>query len=742
MSSGHRGQRSMRVIRRRGWLVVAMLVASFVVPLTAQANTLPDNRVYEQVSPVLKNGFDAGAPAGSVRYAMAAADGGGLLYGSRGPMGEANRGLQEYSVGRRGVGGWSSVSAVPPTWVAIPFVGGHTPWSVVPSSDLSSLLFSASGSFVPDNPETGNAQLSGALNLGHADGSVEWVTRPQIPNPVPAPGSIEIRTVQPVGGTPDLSTLYFWGSPTLLPQDAARAPSYDDAWGLYEYSAGTLRPAGTLPDGSEDPGGAAPASTGNSARDIINILTAEAFGNQVSRDGSTLWFVSPDPGADPDQGPVTQLYVRRGGHSRLVSRGPGGSVAPSGVVGLHTLNGGRFSDPRGHQFAFGSADGGSAVFQSVDALTADAPSDGSVKSYRYVVATDTVSYLPGVDGATVVAASDDGRRFLFGNTSRIGVWDDGSITTVVPISVNAAPQVAPARATASGSVFVFSTSASIPGFNSGGAVQVYRYDVTQDKTVCVSCPPAGVVTAGDATLANQIKEGPLLAPRDVSADAQRVFFQSPDALVSRDSNGQEDVYEWTPAGVSLISSGRSPRPSYLLDSSVSGDDVFFATSEGLDGGDTDGSYDVYDARVGGGFKKADVAAPCAGDGCRSGVSGPAVLPSSASARLSGAGNQQPSADGPEPSARLKLGGRRVAGGRLEVSVTIARPGRVSVSGGGLRSVGKSYAKAGTYKLVAALSASAKRSLKAKRRLKLSVRVGFSPRSGPASSVKFVANAKA
>jgi hypothetical protein len=737
MSRGHRGHRTMPTARRGVRTALGMVLATLVVPLTAQASALPDNRVYEQVSPALKNGFDAGAPSGGVQYAMATADGDGVFFGSRGPMGEANRGLQQYSVGRRGTDGWATVSAVPPTWEAQLNAAGHAPQSVLPSSDLSSLLFNAAGSFVPDNPST-PLSTSGALNLSHADGSVEWVTRPQIPNPVPAPGNIAAQTVQPVGGTPDLSTVYFWGSPTLLAQDAARAPL---AWGLYEYSNGRLEPAGTLPDGSEDPGGAAPASTGSSARDIFNLLSAEAFGNQVSRDGSTLWFVSPDPGTNPSAGPVTQLYVRRGGHSTLVSRMPDKSKAPSGATAVATLNG-PFSDSGRHQFAFGSVDGSSAVFQSVDALTVDAPADGSLKSYRYEVASDAVHYLPGVGGSTVVAASDDGRRFLFGDQSRIGVWDDGTIRTLANGSVGSAGQVAPARATASGSVFVFSTQAPIPGAGSpGGSVQVYRYDLAADKTVCVSCGPAGGV-ASDATLANQLREGDLLAPRDVSADGRRVFFESSDALVSQDTNGQKDVYEWTPGGVALISSGRSQRASYLLDSSASGDDVFFATTEDLAAADRDGSYDVYDARAGGGFQKADQAAPCAGDGCRAGVSGPVAVPSPGSARFSGAGNEEPPADGPEPSAKLKLGSRRVSGGRLEVSVRIARPGRVTVSGIGLRGVSKSYVKAGSYRLVVGLSAKAKRSLKSRRGLRLSVRAGFSPQSGPASSVTFVLAAKA
>ena len=47
----------------------------------------------------------------------------------------------------------------------------------------------------------------------------------------------------------------------------------------------------------------------------------------------------------------------------------------------------------------------------------------------------------------------------------------------------------------------------------------------------------------------------------------------------------------------LISSGTSPEESYYVDNSESGDDVFFVTSAGLVAQDTDGSADMYDARV-------------------------------------------------------------------------------------------------------------------------------------------------
>jgi hypothetical protein len=756
--NAHLQPRRPKMTKALGTLLVAAGALLAALPIAAQA-ALPDGRVHEQVSPVDKFGGDAGATRGSWGYAHATADGSGVLYKSGGAIGEPVRGLQEYSVSRRGGGGWATVSALPAGSQDRLSTIGHDPRTLLPSSDLTKLVFSSSGSYIPDeNPDLGNNEAL-ALYLAHADGTIDWLTRPLIANPDPAPGHIQYTGLfQPVGAAPDLSTVYFWSQPTLLPQDDARASSGLGGWGLYEYSDGGLKPAGTLPDGTEDPGGAAPAATNSGSRTINNFITPEMSANQVSRDGSTLFFVSPDPGPNPDIGPVTQLYVRRDGHSTLVSHAPDGTPTPSGAKPVRQLN----SVPDGfpQQFAYASPDGGVAIFQSVDALTPDAPSNSAIKSYRYDVATDTVSYLPGVGnngpdffGSTVVAASDDGRRFLFSDGG-IKLWDHGVIKTLAPSD---GAQLAPARATGPGSVFVFSTNASIGGANSGGFTQIYRYDVAEDKTTCLSCPPAGVVPSAEATLAIEriTGDGPpphngnLAAPRGISADGQRVFFQSPDPLVDEDINRAADylgrplgidVYEWTPAGVSLISGGRSQLPSLVMDNSASGDDVFFTTAEGLADDDTDGAYDVYDARVGGGFKKPAVVAPCTGDGCQGGVTGPPPLGDPGSSVFSGAGDERERV--PAPSARLALGTRKFAKGALAVTVRIARPGRVKVSGSGLQTTTHTYRKSGRFQIKVSVSEGGKRTLRIKHRLKLRVRVDFAPKSGAASSVKFVLNAKA
>ena len=162
-------------------------------------------------------------------------------------------------------------------------------------------------------------------------------------------------------------------------------------------------------------------------------------------------------------------------------------------------------------------------------------------------------------------------------------------------------------------------ASSMPGgFNSGGFKQIYRYDAPANTLGCVSCPPHGVIPTGDAAMspaASRVKLKNAVENADrhsrvgrssvVSPPmAVRVFFDTPDPLVPQDTNTGSpdsniprmasrmcrgrDVYEWENGVVYLISSGKSPRDSYFLDNSENGDDVFFATTEGLVPGDTDG----------------------------------------------------------------------------------------------------------------------------------------------------------
>jgi hypothetical protein len=235
-----------------------------------------------------------------------------------------------------------------------------------------------------------------------------------------------------------------------------------------------------------------------------------------------------------------------------------------------------------------------------------------------------------------------------------------------------------ARATPDGRALAFVSSRSLTGYDNADLVngkanlEVYRYEVGAPGPVCVSCNPSRARPVGRSLAlpsTNHIPpagsslsrpENDLYAPRVISADGKRLFFNSYDALVLRDTNGKADVYEWESASgqkecegmgaelyvqaasgcISLISSGQSPSDSEFLDASEDGDDAFFTTGASLLPQDP-GLIDVYDARSGGGLPAPPAPpGPCQGEACQFGAP-PPNDPTPASASFKGAGNLKP-----------------------------------------------------------------------------------------------------
>jgi hypothetical protein len=152
--------------------------------------------------------------------------------------------------------------------------------------------------------------------------------------------------------------------------------------------------------------------------------------------------------------------------------------------------------------------------------------------------------------------------------------------------------------------------------------------------------------------------------RPLSDDGRYVFFDTAEALVAQDTNGERDVYEYdaTTGQTYLISSGTCACESVFVDATPDGSDVFIDTHEKLVAADEGASADLYDARVNGGFaaQSTPAAAPCAGEECQPpGAASPQLLtPSSAS--FLGAEGQASAGQGsggkatPRTSRRQKL----------------------------------------------------------------------------------------
>ena len=139
-------------------------------------------------------------------------------------------------------------------------------------------------------------------------------------------------------------------------------------------------------------------------------------------------------------------------------------------------------------------------------------------------------------------------------------------------------------------------------------------------------------------------------------DAGQVFFETNEALVPSDTNGQRDVYEYEGAGAHLISSGTSSFETALEDVSENGNNVFFRSNQQLVPQDNqEGQIVTYDARVDGGFAEPSSPPPCTtADACRTPVlPQPSVYGAPASQTFSGLGNLAPLVAKPKATPKAK-----------------------------------------------------------------------------------------
>jgi hypothetical protein len=214
-------------------------------------------------------------------------------------------------------------------------------------------------------------------------------------------------------------------------------------------------------------------------------------------------------------------------------------------------------------------------------------------------------------------------------------------------------QALTARVSANGRWLAFMSQRPLTGYDNEDVTsvrpgermdeEVFLYHAPESGSgalVCASCDPTGArphgreyaqiqVAGGDriwqptSMLAANLpgwtpySGGKALYQSRYLSDSGRLFFNSSDALVPKDVNGTEDVYEFEPDGVGgcsasagsggvaskpegcvgLISSGSSAQESAFLDASQDGSDVFFLTTAKLAAQDFDTAYDVYDAHI-------------------------------------------------------------------------------------------------------------------------------------------------
>jgi NHL repeat len=588
-----------RVIVTNGLGTVVGTDQTFTTEIVAQASCpneqlrggfsagLPDCRAYELVTPPNKESAQPDTKTAPMRGGadLAARDGNRMAYVSSEVLpGSQSAGL-EY-VATRGVSGWSSQDVVP----LQSYTGDRCPFGEPVAAYSADLLNVVVG--------------VGSLGFGECRENLVEVVKGE---PLDtgnllmrdnATGAYQLIDVTPPGVVPTgagFVAVSADGSHVVFEEFAKLTPdALNNVVNMYEWSEGVVRLLTVLPEGAR--------------------VSGASFAG-ISADGSDVLFTF---GGD--------LYMRVNGERTVWVDQPQGGSGPGG--------GGSFR---------GVTANGSQVFFTADAsagLTSDTVAGSGTNLYRYDVETGQLSDLTPVGDAkaSLDGISEDGSYVYFsaetaltgsqsnqfGETAQDGKANlyldrDGTLTFIAHEGVGIA-QLSP-----NGEFFVFDGQGGID-----------LYSAASNHISCASCNPSG--QPGGASLGSG--EPPGLFPHSVSNNGQ-VFFETTEALLPSDTNGQMDVYEYENGGLHLISTGTSSTESVLLDSSESGNDVFFLTRQKLLPQDTnEEALSIYDARVDGGFPETAIPPACTtADSCRSAPTPqPAIFGEPASQTFSGIGN--------------------------------------------------------------------------------------------------------
>jgi hypothetical protein len=216
-----------------------------------------------------------------------------------------------------------------------------------------------------------------------------------------------------------------------------------------------------------------------------------------------------------------------------------------------------------------------------------------------------------------------------------GLWT----TTVHAAQLNSCSGVD--RSCEQGRFLLFDSYGQLTTGDADSGDDVYRYDADSGVLERVSIGESGYDANGnddrfDATVELTLDGGLVtgqygLDSRAITEDGSRVVFTTAEPLSPQAGNGLVNAYEWRQQGptgdVRLVSTGSSDQPVEEAVMSSSGRDVFFRTTQGLVSQDTDGQFDVYDARLETeSFPIPPTSRkPCTGDGCQGPLTNPAPL---------------------------------------------------------------------------------------------------------------------
>jgi hypothetical protein len=615
---------------------------------------LPDHRVYEMVSPAQKHGGEvlpaepnvSSCPSrsgiveckpksfGNTFPMQSSPDGEALVY--EGQPFNPFEGAVEYDsyVSRRTSSGWQTTALIP----------------AQPPSGVKQFAFDA-------------GLDQGLLRLSDSNLALQPTSQPGTLTPLLSEGPPNRTTTGPNaftvnygGHSADFSRVFFAANDTLTeatpfaPEPPDPGASKND---LYEWHEGQLSVVNVAPGNNTVLTGASYASTSPDT-------------NAVSEDGSRAYFKDE----------AGNLYVRESGEATRLINDPGHflSATPDGSEVLlsdgclYSIESESCTDLTEGQGGFKgilgqSKDLSRIYFADGKALTAGAEAG-------------TCTQAPG--GSQQAQEEQEGKvptglgcnlylyeagvpvRFI----ATLPAWEGVNSAGLNDWIANPAERTA--EASPQGRFLAFASTVRLTGYDNVGLCgqreektvdipcnEAFLYDSASGRLTCASCNPTGEAPLGNTTL-RRISGTPeqLPQPRYLT-DEGRLYFDSQDSLVARDTNeGVEDVYEYEPRGMGaqgtcereagctrLISAGTEPVDSNLIAVDETGKNVFFDTRDKLALKDKDELLDVYDAREGGGIAaESEIArAECQGENCQTPVS-PPNDPTPSSSTFEGAGN--------------------------------------------------------------------------------------------------------
>ncbi len=633
---------------------------------------LLDCRAYEMVSPVDKEGGDivalGGISFGNAGYNQSALEGGRIAYSSYRAFGDAQAApySSEY-IATRTAAGWSTHSVSPLRGANLlqAALTIHSQYGLFSPDLCQAWLRNETDSVLAPGGVKGFTTIYRRQNCGtEAD---TYTTLGPLESAPP-----QYRT--PDGFIPKLQGVSADGTHAIFRVEDRLTDNGPDLGLkkslLYEsFGEDKLRLVCILPNGTVPSTGCA---AGSASGTVING-TDEAVSHAISDNGSRI-FWSDSPGIG-----IGKLYVRVNGKNPTIQI----TTEPA-------------------QFWTAAADGSRAIYTIGNLRT------GTAKLDEFDVEQKTTTLIAeGVAG--VVGASEDASRIYFVSDAALDggaeagepnlyLYDKnegGQIEFIATLSKDDAKQgklenpiyamVDPeplrhlARVSADGEHVVFvstgtALSEATAGYDNTDVesdepdAEVYRYDAQSKALNCISCNPSGARPSGRELAFGEDKDisyqaaalirplaYDLYAPRVMSENGNRIFFESFDSLVPNDTNGLEDVYEWEAAGegtceeggpfylssaggcVSLISSGESSSDSVFVDANADGSDAYILTGLSLVPQDP-GLFDLYDARVEGGFPPPPPPSPpCEGEACQN-PPGPPPAETPGSMTFQGAGN--------------------------------------------------------------------------------------------------------